>query len=111
MSDIAKRQVLLELEDRLTQLEMDVGALRVKQEKLMFDKSVVLQGWAFNFVETMSEDKKKYLYDVLKSDFDSDTEEPSDTEDYAESVEEDDGLVWCKSPGVKLNLKNNCLVI
>lgn len=67
MSDIAKQQMLLELEDRLTQLEMDIETLRLKQEKLQSDKSVVLQKWAENFVASLSEEKQYKLYEVLRA--------------------------------------------
>lgn len=63
-------QKLHELEDRLTQLNMDSDSLRLKQEKLTSDKNVVLKEWAEIFVATLSEEKKCKLYDALALDLD-----------------------------------------
>ena len=99
MTDKERAREFRHLEDRLTQLEMDINSLRVKQEKLLSDKSDVLQKWAVNFVATLSEDKKKHLQKVLNAVLDSDTEvEPATEETDQEGYDEDYyNYVWQKS--------------
>lgn len=90
MKKLTPEQVSYNFEDRLTQLEMDINSLRVKQEKLQSDKDEVLQKWAKNFVELLSEEKKMWLFSTLKAEFDiASGSEPDVEETDQEGYDED----------------------